>query len=419
MPKEFDIDRKELEDHIENYDMWPEILAALGGLTEATRTIGKGKHHDCPFPQRHSQKSGGRKKMRLTRKRDNSKSVVFTCTCGHISNPFTLLMEINGWSFPDVLEEVNRYCGDPCNAEEKRKLRGTPEDHEQRERLRKKAEAERAVREAEAKKRHQEEAKETARRDAFFVDLLAKVWTEGVAVTDPVARPLWLYLQNRGINPRVLTMCKDQKFHPSCEYYSNDGEILGEYPCLLSAFKDKTGRPVTIHRIYLTPDGLKASFGEDESTKKLMPYPSFVDPLGGAIQLVEPNPELRVLGVGEGIETVWAAISATGIPAWPCYSDWYLANFDFEAIRNETDFLIIWADKDRSLAGEKAAKKLKKRCLEAGLACQIMLPPFAIPDGEKSIDWNDVLRTYGREAFPQPNLDLILQVQSSQLNQSA
>ena len=408
---EFDIEIDELNKIIDDQQAWPELIARLGGLHEAAATATKGRHHDCPFPERHH-KSKGKKKFRLKNAQDGHFYGGAICSCGHWGTGYELLIDLNGWTFPETLDAINTALGDPCNAEEKRKLRNSEPDPEREEALRRKTEAARAQREADAKERIEAQKQETARKDAFFVDLLSRTWSESVEVTDSRARPLWLYLQNRGISPRVLEMCQEQRFHPSCDYYSGDGELLGEYPCVLSLFRDASGKPITIHRIYLTPEGLKAKFGEDDGAKKLMPYPSYVDPKGGAIQLVKPNPKLRIHGVGEGVETIWAAVSATGIPSWPCYSDWYLENFDFTVLRETTDLLIIWVDKDLSLAGEKAAKKLKERCWEAGLACQTMIPPMPIPDGEKSVDWNDVLRYHGREAFPKPNLELILKAKA-------
>lgn len=414
----FDISVDELNSHIDSRNAWPDILEKLGGLHKPVQTLGRGKHHDCPFPMRHN-KSKGKNKFRLKAAKDSVFYGGAICSCGFWGNGYDLLMDLNGWSFPEALDAINNYLGDPCLAQDKKKLRENPNDIERKKALRVKAEAERIKRNEEAIIRIEKNKKETARKDEFFVNLLSKTWSEGVSVLDPLARPLWSYLENRGISPNVLTICQEQRFHPSCQYYSDEGELLGEYPCVLSLFRDAASKPITIHRIYLTPEGVKLSLKDEESAKKLMPYPSFVDPFGGAIQMVKPNDKLRIHGVGEGIETCWAATSATGIPTWPCFSDWYLGNFDFSILHKDIDLLLVWVDKDLSLAGEKAAKKLKKRCWDAGLACQTMLPPMPIPENAKSIDWNDVLRYHGREAFPKPNLDLILQSKTIQTDQTA
>ena len=59
----------------------------------------------------------------------------------------------------------------------------------------------------------------------------------------------------------------------------------------------------------------------------------------------------------------------------------------------------IWADKDRSGGGRKAAEALKVRLWEMGIRAQIKMPPMEIPDGKKSVDWNDVLIALGPLGF--------------------
>ena len=50
----------------------------------------------------------------------------------------------------------------------------------------------------------------------------------------------------------------------------------------------------------------------------------------------------------------------------------------------------IGADKDRSGAGQRAARKLAQRLWdERGRGATISLPPPEIPPGEKGIDWLD------------------------------
>jgi hypothetical protein len=65
-----------------------------------------------------------------------------------------------------------------------------------------------------------------------------------------------------------------------------------------------------------------------------------------------------------------------------------------------TKMVVIWADKDRSGRGEEAASELKRRLWEKGIKAQIMMPSLPIADGEKSVDWNDVLIQLGRMGFP-------------------
>ena len=138
--------------------------------------------------------------------------------------------------------------------------------------------------------------------------------------------------------------------------------------------------PVTVHRTYLTADGRKAPVAEP---KKLMGYPGH-RLVGGAIRLSAPGP---VLGVAEGIETALAVHLRTGMPVWSAVSAGLLARLEPPA---GTSLVVIWADRDRSGAGEAAALSLRERLLGRGIAVAVHLPPGPIPAGAKGIDWADV-----------------------------
>ena len=62
--------------------------------------------------------------------------------------------------------------------------------------------------------------------------------------------------------------------------------------------------------------------------------------------------------------------------------------------------VLIFADKDKSDVGSLAAEALRKRLADEGRFAVIVNIPDAIPSGAKGIDWNDVLRMKGPEAFP-------------------
>ena len=62
------------------------------------------------------------------------------------------------------------------------------------------------------------------------------------------------------------------------------------------------------------------------------------------------------------------------------------------------NLVIIWADKDRSGAGQNAAKRLGRSLNAKGVQTRIMLPPGDIGDG-KGVDWLDVLNRHGDSAF--------------------
>ncbi len=374
------------------------IRALVPSLSDAVAAAERGSptHVRCPFPASHSN-SGGVNKFRLWRVREAGYNGSAICSCGYWQSYISLIMDVNAMAFKDVLELVNEHLGDPCGVREKTDSKQlSPDERKRRDEAAKKA---RIERESSVRIMNKEMDEKRLRQDQYFVYLLKKTWNESVSIRDPLAKPLWLYLKNLGINPSILSKCGDMRFHPALEYYC-DGDVRGEYPALLSLYRDSRNQPINIHRTFLSPDGEKASLYKGEKAKRMMKAPSFVSYQGGAIKMMSHE---GVLGVAEGIENAWSAYYATGIPTWPTYCDSMLSSFE---IPDGVFFLVIWADKDISLAGELAAGELQDRAHKLGIPCQIMLPRFKIPEGQHSIDWNDVLMQFGKVAFPQPNLRL-------------
>jgi hypothetical protein len=105
---------------------------------------------------------------------------------------------------------------------------------------------------------------------------------------------------------------------------------------------------------------------------------------GGAVPLA---PAAEILLIGEGIETVLAAMQATGQPAWAALSTSSLVALQLPPIVRD---IVILADHDRSGAGGRAAWIAADRWLAEGRRVRIALPP------ERDTDFADVLagRTY-------------------------
>lgn len=220
---------------------------------------------------------------------------------------------------------------------------------------------------------------------------LLKLWQESVATKHPGAEPLRLYLARRGLRTHGLNP-ETFHFHPKLPYYSEDGKQQGNHPALLTRMMNRQGKGVTIHRTYLTPDGDKAAV---ETARKVCLYDERKHSLSGsAVRLTQPG---RVLSVGEGIETMLSVLEATQMPTWATTTATLMAALE---IPDEVEELWIWADKDRSSAGESHARKLCERAWAEGRRARIILPYGEIPTGGKSLDWNDILRLHGVEGFP-------------------
>jgi hypothetical protein len=66
----------------------------------------------------------------------------------------------------------------------------------------------------------------------------------------------------------------------------------------------------------------------------------------------------------------------------------------------ETSLVVVWADRDRSLAGEAAAMSLRERLMGRGISVAVHLPPGRIPSRAKCIDWADVWCNRTERAVP-------------------
>ena len=193
------------------------------------------------------------------------------------------------------------------------------------------------------------------------------------------AEPAKNYIENRGVPfcayyPSLL-------FHSALPYFDN-GVKVGEYPALIAKIEDEIGT-VSLLRTYITANGQKAPV---PSPKKLMPVPYAGRMSGAAIRLF--SPPYAELAVAEGIETALAVMHATGTPVWATVS----AN-GMESLRVPADVkrILVFADKDRSGTGQRAARILEMRLSAEGHGVEVIIPHQPIPDGVKGIDWLDVL----------------------------
>ncbi|WP_436718076.1 MULTISPECIES: toprim domain-containing protein [unclassified Salmonella] len=182
------------------------------------------------------------------------------------------------------------------------------------------------------------------------------------------------------------------RFNPAMAYYDEDGNEVGKFPAIVCAIRDVEGNLVTLHRTYLTQNGKKAKVG---NAKKMMPIPDGLDVNGAAIRLGEPTE--GILGVAEGLETALSAYRVTQIPVWSTVNATLMESFE---VPEGVHTVLIWADKDKSVTGEKSANVLKAKLEKRGIRVYVLLPKLPIPPRAKGIDWNDVLMSQGSLGFP-------------------
>jgi len=320
-------------------NQWTGLLGRLAPALELALAR-PGRHVPCPV-------HGGHDGFRVFRDVNQTGGGICN-TCGSFHDGLALLMWANDWSFRQAIEAIARDLRlDAGGASSAPKPGSRPHP---------------------VPCRDQTAAEESLRR----------VWEETLDPTDREAAPLRRYLHRRGIESVLVPGVV--RFHPGLGYYE-DGERKGLYPAMIARVSDALGRPVSLHRTYLTQDGHKAPVA---SAKKVMTPCGTIQ--GGAIRLFPEGPEM---GITEGIETALAVRQRTGMPVWAAVSATLLACWEPPA---GVRLVVIWADLDVSGAGETAASGLCDRLLARGLQVAIHLPPAPIPHGQKGLDWADLWR---------------------------
>lgn len=201
---------------------------------------------------------------------------------------------------------------------------------------------------------------------------------------DERQKPMQRYLQHRAIDGLDESILRDLRF----EERSFDRESRCWYPAMLAAVRDVAGQLVTLHRTLLTSDGLKA---EVSTPKRLMRLPEGRTISGCAIHFGEPH---EVLAVAEGIETALSVVVATGFSCWACICAHGLEVVEIPVGVRE---VLIFADKDRSLTGVRAAQVLANRLNECGVATRVVTIRDEIRESQKGIDINDLLCLKGKQ----------------------
>ena len=282
--------------------------------------------------------------------------------CGASGDVFKFLEQKTGCSFWEAVEQLG----------------GRAE-------MREETPAEKARRAREEEKARQDAARRKTNSEEFIRGIARGIWKETVPIADTLGD---FYFIGRGID--FSRNFPSLRFHPSLEYRTNDGEILGKFPAVVAGLQaPDDGRFLGIWRIYLDDKGEKnktvpvAKLG-------LGAYAEY----GGSVRLGEPNGRANTC---EGIETGLGIVGITGGGAvYPALNTSGLENF---IPPKGTTSLLIWPDgdvdrirevngKDRHVEspGMKAAKVLLSRQEERGFPTGIQPTP---KNGRDYLDvWN-------------------------------
>lgn len=391
---------------------WLFVVSALAPLTEPA--IRKpGKHVSCPI-------HGGKDGFRLFKNFLETGGGVCN-TCGPRHDGFELLMWLNNWDFKQALNAVGEFL-----SVEKEQRQGNQNQyrnqkagvcvnggysqpatanspHPSQAPVQAQTETNLVSLSLEQTKPwlmelQKEMERRTERQKAYSAKLqgkIVRIWEEEcLPMSSELASPIRSYFQHRGILFRwdAIEESDCVRFHPSLPFYGADGNEVGKFPAIVCAIRTKEGKMITLHRIYLTPNGKKARVTEP---KKMMPVPEDFTVTGSAIQLGVPSE--GILGVAEGLETALSAYCATQIPVWATVNATLMESFEPP---KGVHTVLVWADKDKSLTGEKSANVLKSRLERMGIQVFILVPKMPIPSRAKGVDWNDVLVSQGKFGFP-------------------
>lgn len=149
----------------------------------------------------------------------------------------------------------------------------------------------------------------------------------------------------------------------------------GIRPAMIGVVCGPDGKPVTLHRTFLRPDGLAKA--EMTSPRKLM---AGEVPAGSAVRLSEYTK--GPLGIAEGIETALSASALFSMPVWACISAPLMAKW---WPPEGCDDVAIFGDNDPKFAGQAAAYALAHRLMVKGINATVHIPSLT---GQ---DFNDVL----------------------------
>jgi putative DNA primase/helicase len=204
----------------------------------------------------------------------------------------------------------------------------------------------------------------TERSEAAKRAALNELWmaSRPVSAGDPVD----LWMRHRGIALNAYPTCLR-----TCMRARHSGPPVTFHPAMLSMVSAPTGRPVMIHRTFLTAAGMKAP------VEKVRMFCAGTVPHGSAVRLA---PAAKMMGVAEGIETAIAAAQIFHLPVWAALSDRGIETFEPPADVNR---VIIFGDNDANGVGQKAAYGLAAR-LAPRMTVEVRLPDVA------GTDWNDV-----------------------------
>jgi len=226
---------------------------------------------------------------------------------------------------------------------------------------------------------------------AYRNTVLSKIWESStpLAELDPGHDAIRYFTETRGIADGKLMQLQDHmRFCEKLYYTSVDGKKKLMLRGVVSMYHNAEKRSVGLHRTYLDPNKpVKAKV--DDAKKAIRRLGA---PLNGGVYLRGRAPSTHHINLCEGIETGLSIAYAIGRPVIAATTAQLLESWQPS---NEVKAVTVWADRDPvsqhtgHAAGLYHSNVLAKRLYSLGIKCRILLPSPI--EGQKSVDWNDVL----------------------------
>lgn len=360
-----------VEEIVESAGGWLNVIERVApSLSNAIAHLGH--NVDCPFPDRHSN-GGGKDKFRFFNKADQEGRAI--CSCKHDGwDPFSLLIEAGvGSDFTKVCLEIKRAYARAGGY---------------------KAKAQAAVTRPHPGLRRTSTPEENARKVLAMKGIVKDV----LPLTHPEAGIGRLYFQNRGIP--VTEALQNVWFHPALPYNRTkvvEGrtvkEVVGHFPAIVSVFRNGKGRPMNLHRIYLTQDGHKLVHSMVTKPKKVC---AGLDNWSKTSIPVATIPESRTVHLCEGVEKAWALHLVTGESVKAANACTSLPGQFIN--RADYDDVVLWADHDpyndkcnKAGDGQAYMYKLFVELMRQGFRVCLMIPDTNPTKEAKGPDWEDIV----------------------------
>jgi hypothetical protein len=194
------------------------------------------------------------------------------------------------------------------------------------------------------------------------------IWRTGLDIRRNT--PTALYLDRRGLVLASGISDISLRHHPRCPWRNDAGKVIF-VTAMIALYRDiHSNEPHAIHRTALTPDGCKLG-------RKAL------GPKGGcAIKLTADEDVEQGLHIGEGVETVLAAMMLGFAPAWALGDKGGVAKFPVLA---GIDTQTVIVDRDANGTGQAAASDCYDRWTAAGREVWCVVPD------KVGADMNDVV----------------------------